>query len=743
MARLSSLFTQAGQQPPETHVLMGGADNTEWRVNPERATILVGTQDMLLSRALMRGYGMSRFGWPIDFGLLHTDALWVFDEVQLMGSGLATSAQLEAFRRRLDEQEGCPPARNLWVSATLRPEWLRTVDFRNPSDLRILEWDIAGSSEPASLTRRLDAIKRIRRADTRVPPEHTRKGLNDYARMAAREVLALHRKGLRTLVIVNQVQRAQAIYQALRQAGRPEDGLVLIHSRFRHSDRERIQQAISDRNSDQIVVATQAIEAGIDVTSAVLFTELAPWASLVQRFGRCNREGELNDAGGAEIRWIDAAVEEAPALARPYDAEDLGAARRIAAGLENAAPRNLPAATRGPQSRQVLRHKDFLELFDTDPDLSGYDLDISPFVRDADDTDVSLFWRAGIDPDRKQEPPRDLAIDVPPNRDELCRASIGQVREWLSKRRDRPLAAYVEDPNARGGVWRRLDMARLRLRPGLVLLLDAGAGGYDTKLGLMLDIPGPVPEARPAEAPSDAQQEIGPGAATDADPLSNSTGVRRDVGLELHLSDVAREAAAMAEELRLPSDLAAAVVRAAAWHDLGKAHPAFQERLGNADASRGWLAKSASPPVRNAPRPYFRHELASALAFLQQHEGEPHADLIAYLIAAHHGKVRMGIRALPDEDKPQDVTCRFARGVWDSDRLPALRCGDEEFPGGALSLALMEMGEDECGRPSWAARTQALLQCHGPFRLAYLEALLRMADWRASAAEQETTADGD
>jgi CRISPR-associated endonuclease/helicase Cas3 len=54
---------------------------------------------MLLSRALMRGYGMSRFGWPIDFGLLHTDALWVFDEVQLMSAGLTTSAQLDAFRR--------------------------------------------------------------------------------------------------------------------------------------------------------------------------------------------------------------------------------------------------------------------------------------------------------------------------------------------------------------------------------------------------------------------------------------------------------------------------------------------------------------------------------------------------------------------------------------------------------------------------------------------------------------------
>jgi len=49
----------------------------------------------------------------------------------------------------------------------------------------------------------------------------------------------------------------------------------------------------------------------------------------------------------------------------------------------------------------------------------------------------------------------------------------------------------------------------------------------------------------------------------------------------------------------------------------------------------------------------------------------------------------------------------------------------------------MEMGEDECGRQSWSARTQALLAEHGPFRLAYLEALVRMADWRASAAGRE------
>ncbi|MBN2054059.1 DEAD/DEAH box helicase, partial [bacterium] len=46
------------------HVLMGGAGRDTWDLHPERRAILIGTQDMLLSRALNRGYGMSRYRWP-------------------------------------------------------------------------------------------------------------------------------------------------------------------------------------------------------------------------------------------------------------------------------------------------------------------------------------------------------------------------------------------------------------------------------------------------------------------------------------------------------------------------------------------------------------------------------------------------------------------------------------------------------------------------------------------------------
>jgi CRISPR-associated endonuclease/helicase Cas3 len=117
-------------------VLLGGLSGKrripDWIMHPEASAILVGTQDLLVSAALMRGYAVSRYRWPVDFALLHNDAFWVFDEVQLTGATLATSAQIEAFRR-LCEFKTAKKSRTLWMSATLDPAWLRTVDFA-PAD---------------------------------------------------------------------------------------------------------------------------------------------------------------------------------------------------------------------------------------------------------------------------------------------------------------------------------------------------------------------------------------------------------------------------------------------------------------------------------------------------------------------------------------------------------------------------------------------------------------------------------
>jgi CRISPR-associated endonuclease/helicase Cas3 len=108
------------------HVLLGGLSPSDWHLEPEREAILIGTQDMLLSRALNRGYGSGRARWPMEYGLLNVDCLWVMDEIQLMDVGLATSGQLQAFANA-DEQTGkLPrPRRTWWMSATLQRDWLQ------------------------------------------------------------------------------------------------------------------------------------------------------------------------------------------------------------------------------------------------------------------------------------------------------------------------------------------------------------------------------------------------------------------------------------------------------------------------------------------------------------------------------------------------------------------------------------------------------------------------------------------
>src|SRR5207248_4538002 len=143
-------------------ILMGGEDNipamAEWDISPEKPCIVIGTQDMLLSRALNRGYAASRFHWPIDFGLLNNDCLWVFDEPQLMDSGVSTSAQLAGLRQSLGTFGACP---SVWMSATLEPGWLDTIDFRGKFPGEPLELDGEDYDPERPLHKRMTATKTL------------------------------------------------------------------------------------------------------------------------------------------------------------------------------------------------------------------------------------------------------------------------------------------------------------------------------------------------------------------------------------------------------------------------------------------------------------------------------------------------------------------------------------------------------------------------------------------------------
>ena len=138
-------------------------------------------------------------------------------------------------------------------------------------------------------------------------------------------------------------------------------------------------------------------------------------------------------------------------------------------------------------------------------------------------------------------------------------------------------------------------------------------------------------------------------------------------------------------------------------------------RQGRADAPAGILAKTACRRVRHSRRG-FRHELVSGLlALLHGHD-----DLIAYLAAAHHGKVRGSIRSLPIERTPPELERRFARGVWDGDVVPEVSLGGGvEVPPTTIDLSYMDLGDGPRGA-SWMARVLALRDRAdlGLFRLA-------------------------
>ena len=715
LERAAPLFGAAEVPLPGSFPLMGGERNPRWVEDPGSPAIIVGTQDMLLSRALMRGYGMSRYQWPMHFALVHNDAFWVFDEIQLMGAGLATSAQLEAFRRSLGPAR---PSRSLWVSATLNRDWLATVDLKEQvASFRCLGLDAAEMEEPV-VARRRQAGKRLSRAGTMLTAENSKQRARQYVAGLAAEVLARHQPGTTTLVILNSVERTQALLAAIDRTG-PAAETFLVHSRFRPGERSRLNRRLAAPvpadGPGRIIVATQAVEAGVDMTSRVLFTELAPWSSLVQRFGRCNRYGEVRDPAGAGVFWID--IQDGAGLESPYDPQSLAASRENLLHCDGVSPAELPGTDEQAPVGHLLRRRDFLELFNTDPDLSGFDVDVAPYIRDTSDTDIFFFWRSlegEVDPELR------------PAADELCRASLRQAAALL-KRLDRQQGhALFRDSLA--GEWRPF---RDRIRPGLVLMLDSGAGGYSVRYGLQPESRVPVPAVE-----NPGQDGAGETYGNDWRSL-----VPEPVPLAQHLADTLARARQLCRLLALDGNERDALLAAAARHDVGKAHPVFQATMHGCSpgetGDRPLLAKSPKTSGRHRRR-YFRHELASMLAWLLHAPSGGRTDLVAYLIAAHHGKVRMSLRAMPDEPAPRPgFGPRFARGVWEGDGLPPVRLPDGAMlPATRLRLDIMELGRGGMS-PSWAERTQRLLEQYGPFRLAWLETLVRLADWLASGAEQE------
>ncbi|MDQ3763508.1 MAG: CRISPR-associated endonuclease Cas3'' [Actinomycetota bacterium] len=449
----------------------------------------------------------------------------------------------------------------------------------------------------------------------------------------------------------------------------------------------------------------------MDITSETLITEVASWSSIVQRAGRCNRDGLARDA---RLLWIT------PPAALPYETAELGHTASVLEALEGQVVTNEELAAAATEltrpTHPVLRRRDLLSLFDTAPDLSGNDIDVSPFIRDAADRTVHIAWRE-IPADQQME-------DGAPGRPELCPAPTRDVQAMIREGRTR---ARVFDQTSGTWVPARPD----DVRPTAVIVLDAARGGYLPDRGFAPQSTAPVePVLPPAQVPD----------AVDTDPHSMLPNGRW-VPLHEHLADVERECRTLLQALdpKLTPAQREAVALAGRYHDLGKAHMTFVASLARADRSAPaeggpWAKSPGRTPLRHDP-PHFRHELVSALLLLDDTagllDGVDEPDLVIYLVLSHHGKVRLTVRARPDEQ------VNTVLGVVDESytvdtTLPVIGT----LPARQVSLQAIRFGRGSLTSRALRLRDREDL---GPFRLAFCEAVVRGADWRASASYEGTT----
>jgi CRISPR-associated endonuclease/helicase Cas3 len=435
---------------------------------------------------------------------------------------------------------------------------------------------------------------------------------------------------------------------------------------------------------------------------------------------------------GAELWWIP------PARPQPYEQADIDASSAELAGLGGRAVTGEDLLSRDVAVTvaqvAVLRRSDFTALFDTAPDLSGADVDISPYVRDAEDLDAQLAWAAWTADVATGAPPAEARA---PGAAFRCQVPLGQVTALA-----RDIPVWRLDHML--GRWTKVN-AQARARPGEVLLVSAADGGYDPVTGFDPSARGPVPASPSIDVIADPA--VGTEDPYGADP--SSVAQRAWVGLDQHSEDTRDHAAALLCAIgpALPDGAARSAVTAAYLHDLGKAHKIWQDALcslapedrrDEIAAGRPWAKSGTDKPLRFEGGVAFRHELASLLFLdgpLNNLLGDaPDVDLARYLVLAHHGKLRVQVR------DPGDFAV-LAAGEASEQKLLGLEEGTTtdiplllgrpatQF---TVNLEQFRLG----GERSWTRTALGLLDRYGPFVLAYLEAIVRVADWRASAGSE-------
>jgi CRISPR-associated endonuclease/helicase Cas3 len=741
-ARLQALCADPLDAPLAISTLRGQfADNADWRSDPARPAIVVGTVDMIGSRLLFSGYRCGFKSRPLHAGFLGQDTLLVHDEAHLEP---AFQKLIEAIR---DEQKREPAPlgegmrlKLLALTATPRgtekPFGLERADYKHPE-----------------VKKRIEAKKKLR-----FRPLDDEKKLADAVADLA---LKYHDSKSSVLVFVRNVEDVQKTVRKL-----PKGATQQLTGTLRGYERDKLVRTdpIFRRflpnalGGDEAVylVCTSAGEVGVNISADHLVCDLSTFESMAQRFGRVNRFGERRNTEIHVVHPRDFDEQD------PYEATRRKTLELLQQLKRDGSPRALSRLGSADRLAAFSPPPVFLLtsdiLFDawaltTVPGRLPGRPPVEPYLHGVSDQKPETYvaWRdevrtiAGELLERYS--PEELLEDYPLKPHELLRDSSDRVFEHL---------AAIAKRNPHDPVWLldgggtveilalnelmdkqrkdRINYRTVLLSPTVGGLQDGLLDGESQAANDVADewrdekdeqrrvrlwdndeLPAGMRLVRTIDTKPNADDDdeiegavspkrfwrwyVKPHSADD-DGSKTSRGA---VTWEVHTKDATECAERIFNSLPLSKGLRKAVILSAKFHDLGKRRLLFQRMLGNTDPGKPLLAKSAR---RATELTDYRHEFGSLLDVTDEPEFQELSadtrDLVLHLIAAHHGRARPHFtddEAFDPEPNGKD-TATIAAEV-----------------------------------PRRFARLQRKF---GRWGLAYLESLLRAADYAASATPSAT-----
>lgn len=765
------------------------ADNREWSADPSRPAVICGTVDMIGSRLLFSGYGIGFKSKPMHAGFLGQDVLLVHDEAHLEPAFQQLIVEIKK------EQERCHEFGKFYVmelSATSRGN-VGEEEMGTSFELTEAEKN-PPTVIPDPPTKPIHQVWRRQNAKKALDL-HEIEGENELVEKVTKLALKHKESGSAVLIFVRKVEDVEKVIKKLPKnsteqltgtlRGLERDGLVKkpIFQRFLPSSNR--DSTVTPASGTVYLVCTSAGEVGVNISADHMVCDLSTFESMSQRFGRVNRFGDCDDtqidvvypqefskkdktkSDNVKVSELDQRRKKALELLKQLS----GDASPAALGKVN--PVDCREAFALPPA--ILPVTDILfdawALTTIREKLSGRP-PVEPYLHGISEwqpPETHVAWREEVEIVSgtllERYKPEDLLEDYPLKPHELLRdrsdrvfAHLQQIAAahsdapvWIVDMRDsvkvttlgkltdsdkrsinnttillppcvggltatgtldgaavqkKPRAGEEAEPDQTVNVdsnvhhdvadeWYKDKEAKEKRR---WRLWDDNAAPLGMRRVRTLDIDSDADGDEPSDGRRFWYWFVRPRSADD----DGSRTARIDQELAPHLRAVEREAREIVTRLGMlennPTE-AQAVILAAKWHDLGKKRDIWQRSIGNLNPDI-MLAKSG-PGMKPRDISTYRHEFgslidATALSEFQSFDGET-KKLVLHLIAAHHGRARPHF----PEDEADDPERNWQETVLLAHDTPR--------------------------------RFAHLQRKYGRWGLAYLESLVRAADYAVSA----------